>query len=304
MDGELIPIVQKAATNHDVRSDVMIPNRYFLYLDILGFSDMVATPSRVLDLYQIMDCLHVYTHHAFQGFVFSDTLLIYNTVQPSDAHDRHYCVMYLAEFAQDLLYRLIGREYYFRAILTNGGFFHHRFKNLECFFGQALIDSYLHEKSLIGVGLFLDNRLLSENQNFPVQRHCDRYHYVFLTQDIQRASDYGQSGFPFPGRKLDSTGMTLPTYAQLVFLADVYRKATEHPEPKVRCKFQATWGFYSAKFPSLCNVLQKSGFDFRAVADADWDGARKCFEEELTSEFFRFRQKQPTKEHGRGSASL
>ncbi len=137
----------------------MIPERYLLYLDILGFSEMAQTPQRVLDLYQIMDRLHAHRHHAFQRLVFSDTLVVYNTHEPRNAHDRQYYVMYLAEFAQDLLYRLIGRDYYFRAILTKGEFFHHRFENLEAFFGQALIDSYRHEKDLIGCSLFMDSRL-------------------------------------------------------------------------------------------------------------------------------------------------
>lgn len=249
---------------------------------------MSQIPKRVLDLYQIMDRLNVHRHHAFHCLVFSDTLVVWNIHEPQTAHDRHYYVMYLAEFAQDLLYRLIGRDYYFRAILTKGEFFHHRFENIEAFFGQALIESYRYEKGLIGCGLFIDSRLRSENQIFPIRRHCNRYHYVFLTQDIQRANEYGQNGFPFSGELLDSTGTNFQTYAQLVFLADVYRKSKEHPDPKVRSKFQATWCFYQLQFAPLCDALLKSGFDFNAIADADWKTAKAHFEEQLYSEYYKY----------------
>jgi hypothetical protein len=266
----------------------MIPERYLLYLDILGFAEMAKTPQRVLDLYQIMNGLHVHRHDAFKCIVFSDTLLVYNIGLARNEHDCQYYVMFLVEFAQDLLYRLIGRDYYFRAILTKGPFFHRAFGNLEAFFGQALIDSYRAEKELIGCGLFIDNRLLEENRIFPTQRHCDRYHYVFLTQDIHRATEYGRSGFPFPGELVDSTTMTSPTYAQLIFLADIYRKASEHPTPSVRAKFQATWNFYQNQYPSLCDALRLSGFDFKAIADADWMHAKMVFERELRSGYYRF----------------
>jgi hypothetical protein len=192
--------------------------------------------------------------------------------------------MYLAEFAQDLLYRLIGRDYYFRAILTKGGFLHRNFNNFEAFFGQALIDSYRHESDLVGVGLFLDTELLGENRIFPTQRHCDRYHYVFLTQALQSANSYGESGFPFPGEVLDSTTMNFPTYAQLIYLKDIYEKSMDFPIAKVRSKYQATWNFYQLEFPALCNVLRESEFDFNAVADADWEEARVHFEKQLKSD--------------------
>ena len=219
---------------------------------------------------------------------FSDTLVVYNKVQQQTVHDNNYLVMYLIEFVQDLLFRFIGRDYYFRAIITKGEFFHRKFKNLEAFFGKALIDSFHDEKKLYGCGLFMDKHLLKHNKFFPTICHCDDYHYVFLTQDIQRANDYGQARFPFSGEILDSTCMNFTTYTQLIFLKDVYRKSQEHPDPKVRAKFQATWYFYYQKFEPLCNALLESGFDFRAIADANWEEARDHFERELQSDYYKY----------------
>lgn len=273
----------------------MIPERYLLYLDILGFSEMAKTPERVLNLYQIMDRLHVHSHESFRSIVFSDTLLVYNVEAPRNEEDAKTCVMFLIEFAQDLLYRLIGRDYYFRAVLTKGEFLYHEFSHLDAFFGQALIDAYNQEKNLAGVGLFLDNRLLEVNDIFLTQKHCDHFSYVFLTQDIQRANSFGYDGFPFDGDLLNSTTMNFPTFDQIQFLADVYKNAREHPLPKVRSKFQATWTFYELKFPGICNALQQSNFDCNAVADADWDSARKKFEEELQSDYYVFNPEDLTK---------
>lgn len=266
----------------------MIPERYLLYLDILGFSEMAKTPERVMNLYKIMDNLHVHSHKSFKSIVFSDTLLVYNVRAPRDQHDAKTCVMFLIEFAQDLLYRLIGRDYYFRAVLTKGEFLRHEFRNLDAFFGQALINAYNQEKDLIGVGLFLDNQLLAFNEIFPTQKNCPRFSYVFLTQHIERANSYGQSEFPFDGELLDSTTMNFPTFDQIQFLADVYKKAREHPVAKVRSKFQATWTFYELKFPGICNALQQSNFDCNAVANADWNAAKKKFEDELQSDYYVF----------------
>lgn len=255
---------------------------------MLGFSDMVKTPQRVLDLFQIIDRLNVHRHDAFRCLMYSDTLLVYNLFDPKTPYDRHYCVLFLAEFAQDLLYRIIGRNYYFRGILRRGPFFHKRFDNLDAFFGKSLIQAYRDEKSLIGCGLFIDQSILPDNWVFPTIRHCEQYHYVFLTQHIHKASEYGAYGYPFDGFALDSTGTTSLTYSQLLFLKDVYEKAANHPNPSVRSKFQATWSFYHNKYPALCDIWCSSNFNLSAIASADWNSAATGFKKELKSKYYKY----------------
>ena len=266
----------------------MIKEHYLLYLDILGFSEMAKSQERVLNLYQIIDKLNVHQHDAFKSILFSDTLLVYNLYEPQNAHDHHYNIMYLAEFAQDLLFRLIGRDYYFRAILTKGEFKHNKFDNIEAFFGKALIDSYRDEKNLIGCGLFIDSTLLKNNLIFSTHPHCNKYHYVFLTQCIDYVSKYGKDGYPFPGILLDNTDMTFHTYAQITFLKDLYKKSLTHTNPKVRSKFQATWYFYKIKYSSLCKKLEDTGFNFSEISDANWEEAQSFFEKELKSDYYKF----------------
>ena len=147
-------------------------------------------------------------------------------------------------------------------------------------------------RHVAGCGLFIDSKILNENRIFPTQRHCDKYHYVFLTQDIERVNEHGKDGFPFPGKWLDDTTMTFPTYAQLVFLKDVYEKACNYPVPKVRSKFQATWNFYKLQFAPLCRKLEEFEFDFREIADANWGEAKSFFEVELNSDYYKFNANQ------------
>jgi len=141
---------EAAATNGLHFGSIPYGNRmdekYLLYIDVLGFSDLVLRHGGVDDLYRQIDELHVHRHHAFKAIAFSDTLLVYNEIDPADDSARRYLVMFMSEFAQDLLYRLIGRDLYFRAYLTKGEFDHKHLADLQSFYGEALIRAYQHER--------------------------------------------------------------------------------------------------------------------------------------------------------------
>jgi len=54
-------------------------NRFLLYIDILGFTDMTNNePRKVARVYSILDELNVHKHNSFKTIVFSDTILVYN----------------------------------------------------------------------------------------------------------------------------------------------------------------------------------------------------------------------------------
>lgn len=60
-------------------------DRFLLYIDILGFSNMVRDePRKVVRVYEILDTLNVHNQSDFKVIVFSDTILIYNS-QPASA---------------------------------------------------------------------------------------------------------------------------------------------------------------------------------------------------------------------------
>ena len=71
-------------------------DRFLLYIDILGFTEMVAKdPRKVARVYSILDTLKVHKHNSFTTIVFSDTILVYNNDAPTNDYDRKYHVMYL-----------------------------------------------------------------------------------------------------------------------------------------------------------------------------------------------------------------
>lgn len=51
--------------------------RFFLYIDILGFKELINDKSAVTELYQIIDSLNVHGDGDFTCIVFSDTIVVY-----------------------------------------------------------------------------------------------------------------------------------------------------------------------------------------------------------------------------------
>jgi hypothetical protein len=98
-------------------SNSEMDERFLLYIDILGFSELVKTPERVAELYKIINYLNVHRHDVFTTIIFSDTILVYNNKHAAGLREVQYLIMYLCEFAQDLFYRLIGRDIHFRGYL-------------------------------------------------------------------------------------------------------------------------------------------------------------------------------------------
>lgn len=139
----------------------MITNRFFLYLDILGFTHPVKQGNgRVIsDLYEVIASLNANNHDAFKVVVFSDTVVVYNVNGGDTSEDASYLIMFLCEFAQDLLHRLTNRDIYFRAVITYGDFTHYELNGIPCFFGNALIEAYNSEKELKAIGLFIHKKI-------------------------------------------------------------------------------------------------------------------------------------------------
>ena len=154
--------------------------KILLYIDVLGFSELVKSDSkRVDEIYQIIDSLNVHMHPDFNTIVFSDTILVYNNVNFKSCLDREYIVMYLCEFAQNLMYRLIGSGMFFRAILSFGDFQHYKLRNIEAFYGTVLINSYNDEKDINCCGLLIDKECQKYNKIFPTGSYNKDYDFVY-----------------------------------------------------------------------------------------------------------------------------
>jgi hypothetical protein len=256
--------------------------KHILYLDILGFSQLVATdPARVDLIYKIIDTLNVHRHNVFETIVFSDTILVYNKHDPVSADDHSYLVMYSIEFAKDLLYRLIGKEIYFRGSLSFGPFRHYKLKNIDCFYGPALIEAYIGEKEILAVGLFVHRSASKHNDIFPVAKFSSNYSFVYLNQSLdylfRSFGQYSDGGFPIEDAYLfEDMDMPWLVAKDIVMLKDIHSKMTEHPDPKVRAKFLATWQMYRQRYPDFLQALEANKFSFDTVCPGyDWSEAEK-----------------------------
>ncbi len=141
-------------------------DRFLLYIDLLGFSEIVRTKGNILpDLFRILDKSNAHKHGDFRVIQFSDTLLVYNGTDAKTEHDKSYCAMYLCEFAQEIQYMLLGRDVFLRGLITYGQFDdtgptpNNDYKNVRAFWGDALIKAYRTESGIQAVGLFVDDTL-------------------------------------------------------------------------------------------------------------------------------------------------
>jgi len=199
-------------------------DRYFLYIDILGFKDLVRSGANVAELYRRIDKLNVHTDRDFTCLVFSDTILAYGS-EAWDAHPNQ-AIMWLIEFAQDLFYRLISLDIHIRAYVTRGDFEHRRLKNIDSYYGTALIDCYEREKAIKCTGVFLDSRLASFSTVFHLTQYDDQSCFVHVMQHLDDVSE-DHALYPIDGKNLEATGMEWWTAYMLRYLQNIHRHAND-----------------------------------------------------------------------------
>jgi hypothetical protein len=252
-------------------------SKYLLYIDILGFSEMVRNrPEDARRLYKIIEDLNCHKHDAFQVIVFSDTILIYNKFDPFLDNEHSYAVMYLIEFAQNLLYETIGKGYFFRAVLVNGEFEHARPNNVERIFGKALVTAYLAEKSIPCTGLFIDSASQRRNIVFSVEPFNEQFSFVYLNQSLDRLSEGSLGAIPVDAWLLEQTDSQWSLSKDVRFLSDVYEHMRSHPNPRVRQKFLMTWDYYLRRYSDIMLLLVQENFHPECISPKfDWTKATK-----------------------------
>ncbi len=254
-------------------------DKYLLYIDVLGFTQLVESDSeRIQQLYTIIDSLNVHKHEAFSTIVFSDTILVYNRYDPTTEADHQYFVMYAIEFAQDLLYRTIGQSLFFRAVLTYGRFDHYKLKNVECFYGPALISAYKREKAIYSTGLFIDNVCNNYNDIFKSSRYDDSLHFVYLTQPFERLWSDCEGKLPAPRVFFEGTDEDYFILPDLRILQDTKELMEHDPDPRIRVKHLSFWQFYRHRYRGMLDFIEKEGFRPEGLCpDYDWNNAKEAF---------------------------
>lgn len=264
-------------TNEPTEDD-MLMDRYFLYIDILGFADLVLKhPERVKDLYEIVSTLNVHKHESFGTIVFSDTILVYPKIERNVGRQADaYFVMYLCEFAQDLLYRLANRNIWFRAILTQGKFTHYLINDIPCYYGPALVEAHLADKNcnLDAVGLFMDRRCTERSTVFHSTSFNDRYDFVYLWQSLDDFEPNGFSSFPFEDA-LDVSEADLQwKLAQDALMLGNISQSRSATNPRVARKHENTWNLLHARYGKILDELEANNFNPSIFCPkCDWTAA-------------------------------
>lgn len=257
-------------------------DRFLLYIDILGFSEMVIkVPRKVVRVYEILDTLNVHSRSDFKVIVFSDTILIYNnSPEPTDL-DKAHCIQTLIDFASDLHHRLVGQDIFFRAVIVKGDFHHYERNHVNCFFGDALITAYHAEKDIPSLGLFISDECLKFGSKQPVAFFSQGLSFVFLCDGLQALSTLAPIKWPinFGGSPGEDFAMNTPWDVR--FLKDVHTQMREHAVPAVRTKFLTAWDFYQREYPSALSALVQNDFSINALGTSDWAEATKKMERKI-----------------------
>jgi hypothetical protein len=253
--------------------------KYLLYIDILGFSEMVKNDiMKVKMLFEIIDSLNAHKHNAYKTIVFSDTILIFNITTPLNQNDHEYLVMYSCEFIQDLIFKTIELDIQFRAILTFDEFYYENLKNLEAYYGMALINAYYKEKAISSIGLFIDKRINHYNKIFPTATFDKDLDFVFLLQTIERLHKSGEFKLPLD-KVYISTGYDLFGLENEVrTLKNLHLNISKQTDSKIRCKYLEAYHHYKKRYKWLIDLFEDSNFDHTIISpEADWTHLRREF---------------------------
>lgn len=263
----------------------------FLYIDILGFSELIKDKEKVTRLYEIIDSAYIHQDSNFKSIVFSDTIVAYNKRTNLSEESKKIEVMYLIELTQDIFRRLIGSNIFFRAVITEGEFIHEQLENFESYYGEALVETYNAEKSLSGTGLFLNRKLRDLNVVFSFKEFSTEFDYVFLThlcsglahllgKNVDDNNKENYIKFPIPPDLITAQALESLVYPELVHFREVYLNMNNHPVPKVRDKYLTTWNMYSLAYPGLMHSLVEHNFAPEGMAKLDWTRAKEMYEED------------------------
>lgn len=246
--------------------------RYFLYIDILGFANIVNDKEKIKDIYRTIDNLNVFANEPyFKTIVFSDTILVYS--KPGfDMTNASGSVMWMCEWAQDLFVRFVSKDMHFRAILTFGDFEHEEMKHIEAFYGSALVQTYQQEKKIQGMGLYIDNDLVRYCNVFHTTMYSDELSFVHLMQSLDHISCKTEQ-YPILPAALVSADLQNFNAANLVYLRNIHEHMSNLSlDPYIRSKYLHTWQMIRSRHADLLDMLARTNFDFKCISDLDWQG--------------------------------
>jgi hypothetical protein len=236
------------------------PRKYFLYIDILGFSSLV-TEDRIGDLYRRLDSLNAHKHPSFSTIVFSDTVVIYNKDDLDwDETDKTALVSRLCEFGADLFYRLVSQDIHFKGYICCGDFLHSKLKHIEAFYGRALVESYQRTRTLQRTGLFVEDGLVPYIGIFKSDKYNEHCHYVHLLRGLREFDGEGAS-YPTSWSSFESMGDEVFLAYDFTYLKNIHTHMSDTKlESNVRVKYLSAWHMIQKRHRTVLDVLEKRQF--------------------------------------------
>ncbi len=254
-------------------------NRFLLYVDLLGFSDLVQSRNcTLLDLFKTLDNSNIHTHKGSFGVIqFSDTLIVYNEYDVVTDYEKQMCVMFLCEFAQEIQLRLLGHDSFIRAFITYGPFEdtgsypNTNFKHIRAFWGESLVSAYRTEKTIKAVGLFVDEIIKPFLFTDLFEPHLyDSKSSIWFVDTSKMLKDqfFDGTDFSFAESNIEAMGTERYLAYDLFYIKKLYEHGhDQNLSPSVRTKYITTWEFYRRKYRGLCNALEDSEFDYESILD-------------------------------------
>lgn len=239
-------------------------NRDFLYIDILGFKQMVREQSaKIPKVFEIIDNLSVHEHYAFHSIVFSDTIIVYNK---DENKPNHYYVTYLIEFAQQLFYKLLSIGVYYRGFITYGDFEFHKLSNIQAYWGNALIEAYGDDnnkdenKRIKGFGLFVRRDLSDDTVILDKMPVGEKYNFVFLCQSYMNLYKKVNGILPVDINILTETEEFDRIDEDLKFFREIAFLKEHYPCGAVKKKYQQVYDWYKERTPKFFKTFEEQGF--------------------------------------------
>ena len=251
--------------------------RYLLYIDILGFSELVKNDvKKVKALFTIVNELNSHQHFDFKTIVFSDTILIFNRKIAVTQHDHEYLIMYSCEFIQDLMFKTLELDIQFRAILTYDEFYYENLDNLEAYYGKALVNAYYKEKEINGLGLFIDKRISHYNTIFKMSEFDKDLNFVYLLQALEFLHSFGEFLLPLSPSYVSEGYDLFGLEDNICILKTIHTNIAIQIDSRIRGKYLETYNQYRKRYGWLLNIFETSCFDHTVISpEAEWEHLKR-----------------------------
>lgn len=233
----------------------------FLYIDILGFTDLVTNQSeKVREIFKIVDKLNVHNKENLKVIMFSDTILVFTL---RESLKINWFVSDMVEYAQELFYKLNSIGIFFKAVIAMGEFEYSRLKHIQSYYGKALIEAYHDTNSLEGFGLYIHNEIASWPWRLQSVKFTQKYQYVLLCSSLVNLYRETNGVLPINNNLLerpDDYCEFCNLDSEITFLETISNLKDNFPVKKVREKYKTVFNIYQKSLPNFLGAFEKRGF--------------------------------------------